>query len=61
MDRRSYKRKQMATMEVNQMVARYERECIDYPPRLETEAERKERLLRYERQRRAEEGKKVIK
>ena len=58
---RAFRRKQMANYEVNCMIARYEHECKDFPPRLETEEEKKERLLRDERKRRADERKKVIK
>jgi hypothetical protein len=36
----------MATLEVNLMCDRYERECTDFPPRFETEQEKRQRLLR---------------
>lgn len=46
MDRHALRRKQMASWEVSLMCDRYEDECIDFPPRLETEQEKRERLLR---------------
>ena len=61
MARMTWRQHEMSLWELDMMSARYKDECIDYPPRKETEEERKERLLRYERQRRAEERKKVIK
>ena len=61
MARSSWRQREMAQWELNMMQARYKDECIDYPPRLETEEEKKERLLREEQKRRAEERKKVIK
>lgn len=61
MARMTWRQREMSLWELNMMQARYEEECIDYPPRMETEKEKKERLLRKERERRAEERKKVIK
>lgn len=61
MSSKSLRRKHLATLEVNRMIARYEDECIDFPPRKETPEEKAERLRAEERRKRAEERKNVIK
>ena len=58
---RNFRRKSLATLEVNRMVAKYHDECIDFPPRMETPEEKAERLKADERRKRAEERKNVIK
>lgn len=45
-DPRSGKRKHLASVERNKMLARYNKECVDKPLRMETEEERKARLLK---------------
>lgn len=47
-DSKSGKRHHLACIERNRMLARYNKECIDKPVRLETDEERKERLLKKE-------------
>ena len=44
-DSRSSKRKYLASVERNKMIARYSIECVDKPVRFETEEEKRIRLL----------------
>lgn len=45
-DPRGGKRRYLASVERNKMLARYSKECVDKPVRMETEEEKRQRLLR---------------
>lgn len=45
-DPRGGRRKYLASVERNKMIARYDKECVDKPVRMETEEEKRARLLK---------------
>lgn len=51
-DRKSKRRAEMANHEQRLMLARYESECVDFPPRMETPEEKQKRIKRLEQEKR---------